>query len=137
MKKQLFVLFLLLIYAAELHATEAYGMGYKCRVTVVNDAGVALPNTQVLLKINSEIDTLTTDVDGKITLIVDASYGCPSNRSFFQRMFNRRQWSPKQFELYYNEQHFHFKKNWSRVFRKVETAYFELNVSSGQFKLLK
>lgn len=137
MKKQLFVLFLLLISAAELHATEAYRMGYQCRVTVVNDAGVALSNTQVLLKINSEIDTLTTDVDGKITLLVDASYRCPSNRSFFQRMFNRRQWSPKQFELYYNEQHFHFKRNWKRVFRNVDTAYFELNVSTRKIKQLK
>jgi hypothetical protein len=137
MKKQLFVLFLLMFYAAELHATEAYGMGYKCRVTVVNASGNALINTQILLINNDEIDTLTTDVDGKITLFLDASYGCPSNKSFFQRMFNRRQWSPKQFDLYYNEQHFHLKRNWNRVFRKVDTVYFELNVSSGQFKLLK
>lgn len=137
MKKQLFVLFLLLIYAAELHATEAYGMGYQCRVTVVNDAGVALSNTQILLKINSEIDTLTTDVDGKITLFVDASYDCPSNKSFFQRMFNHRQWSPKQFELYYNKQRFRFKRNWRRDFRKECTVNYTLNYVTGKINRLK
>lgn len=137
MKNQVFVLILLMFYASELNATEAYRMGYQCQVTIVDIAGKVLPNTQLIIKINSEMDTLTTDVDGKINLFVDASYECPSNKSFFQRMFNRRHWSPNQFDLYHNDQYIRFKSNWRRDFRKTQTVSYTLNIDTGKIKRMK